>query len=103
MKIHVTVGFALVAAAAYAGDIMPPAQQTALIQKYCAVCDTDASMNGGLTLEHFDAAKVDPSLAAMLVSKLKGKALGAAGLPLPEKATQDALEAALTAESAGAS
>jgi len=81
---------------------MPVAQQNALVQKYCAVCHTDASMNGGLSLEHFDAAHLDPSLAAMLVSKLRGKAMGAAGLPLPDRATQDALDSALSAESAGA-
>src|SRR5882757_3533382 len=55
---------------AVASDLMPVAQQNALVQKYCAVCHTDTARNGGLTLEHFDAAGVDPSLAAMLISKL---------------------------------
>jgi hypothetical protein len=81
---------------------MPAAQQNALVQKYCAVCHTDASRNGGLSLEHFDAAHTDPSLAAMLVSKLRGQAMGAAGLPLPDRATQDAIESALRAEALGA-
>ncbi len=58
---------------------MPVTQQNALVQKYCAVCHTDASMNGGLSFEHFDAAHADPGDAAMMVSKLKGKALGASG------------------------
>ena len=38
----------------------------------------------------------------MMVSKLKGNALGASGKPLPDKATQDALLNALLAESSGA-
>jgi hypothetical protein len=55
---------------AFASDAMPAAQQNALVQKYCAVCHTDAARNGGLSLEHFDAAQAAPSLAAMMVSKL---------------------------------
>jgi len=78
------------------------AQQNALVQKYCAICHTDASMNGGLSLEHFDAAHADPGMAAMMASKLTGGALGAAGLPLPDKTTQDALFSALSAEAASA-
>ena len=81
---------------------MPVAQQNALVQKYCAVCHNDAHLNGGLSLQHFDAAHPDPGVAVMLVSKLKARAMGAAGIPLPDKATQDALESALAAEAAGA-
>ncbi len=80
---------------------MPVERQNALVQRHCAVCHTDASRNGGLTLQHFDAAKLDPSLAAMLLSKLRGGAMGAAGLPF-EKADADALEMAMIAASAGA-
>jgi len=82
---------------------MPAAQQNALLQKYCVVCHTDAHMNGGLSLEHFDASHPDPGVAAMLVSKLKAQAMGAAGIPLPDSTTQSALLSALSAESAGAS
>ena len=39
----------------------------------------------------------------MLVSKLKAKAMGAAGLPLPDRATQDALLSALSAKTVHAS
>ncbi len=67
------------------------------------VCHTDAHMNGGLSLEHFDVSHPDPGVAAMLVSKLKAKAMGAAGIPLPDSTTQSALPSALSAESAGAS
>jgi hypothetical protein len=107
---------------------MPAAQQNALVQKYCAVCHTDASNNGGLSLEHFDAAQAAPSLTAMLLSKLTGGvslrtvgdissnagaaalvdkkmksgAMGAAGVPIPDKATIDALIQALLMESTAA-
>jgi hypothetical protein len=90
-------------ASALASSAMPVAQQNTLVQTYCAVCHNDAHLNGGLSLEHFDAAQPDPGLAAMLVSKLKGKAMGAAGIPLPDRATQDALLSALSSEAAGAS
>jgi hypothetical protein len=107
---------------------MPRAQQNTLVQKYCAVCHTDAAKNGGLSLEHFDAVQAPPSLTAMLLSKLTGGvslqtvrdarsnltaaalvdqkmksgAMGAAGIPRPDKATMDALIDAFAAESAGA-
>ena len=111
-----------------AAEVMPTVQQNALVNKYCAVCHTDAANNGGLSLEHFDAARAAPSLAAMLLSKLTGGvsldtvregpsnagaaalvdnkmksgAMGAAGIPIPDKATIDALIQALAMESAGA-
>ena len=113
---------------AFASDAMPVAQQNALVQKYCATCHTDAARNGGLSLEHFDAAQAAPSLAAMMVSKLtsgvsletvkaaasdpnaaalvakkmKSGAMGAAGIPIPDKATIDALINALASEATGA-
>ena len=109
-------------------ELMPTTQQNALVQKYCAVCHTDAAMNGGLSLEHFDAANAAPSLTAMLVSKLSGGvaaatilevdtnptaaalvdrkmksgAIGAAGIPRPDKATMDAWIRAFAVRSAGA-
>jgi hypothetical protein len=108
-----------------AAEVMPAAQQNALIQRYCAVCHTDAANNGGLSLEHFDAAQAPPSLTAVLLSKLTGGvsletareaptnpgaaavvdkkmksgAMGAAGIPIPDKATIDALIQALAMES----
>lgn len=36
---------------AVASEAMPAAQQNALVQKYCAVCHTDASKDGGLSLQ----------------------------------------------------
>ena len=123
--------FAIVSAGVFvqcASAAMPAAQQNALIQKYCAVCHNDAHLNGGLSLQHFDAAHPDPGVAAMIMSKLtnvsleavkaaqtdpaatalmaksmKNGAMGAAGVPVPDRATQDALVSALSSEADGAS
>jgi len=75
--------------------------ENSLVARYCAVCHDDAHRNGGLSLQHFDISSVEPSLAAMMVSKLKSGAFGAAGLPLPDRETQDGLFTALVVKSAG--
>ncbi|HEY1949230.1 MAG TPA: hypothetical protein VGG97_19635 [Bryobacteraceae bacterium] len=119
----------IVSSTAAASDAMPAAQQNVLVQTYCAVCHNDAHVNGGLSLQHFDAAHADPGVAAMLVSKLTGGlpldkvnaaqtdpavaamiadkmktgAMGAAGVPVPDRMTQSALVRALSAEAVGAS
>ena len=116
------------AAAAPEAELMPAAEQNRLVQKYCAVCHTDAAKNGGLSLQHFDAAKAPASLIAMLLSKLTGGlalatasksssspsaaalvdtrmrsgAISAAGIPVPDNATIRALIHAFAVESAGA-
>ena len=89
-------------ATVFAGEAMPVAQQNALVGKYCAVCHTDVARNGGLSLEHFDAAHVAPSLAAMMISKMTHGAMGAAGIPSPDNATINQLIAALSAKASGA-
>ena len=88
----------LLLAGTLAAETMPVAQQNALIQKHCVVCHTEAARSGGLSLEHFDAATVDPSLAAMLVSKINGGAMGASPVPKPDPPTIAALLSTLTAE-----
>jgi len=118
------VAVCLLAPTAFAADAMPVVQQNELVQKYCAVCHTDAARNGGLSLEHYDAATAAPSLAAMMLSKLtsgvaletvraaatdpdaaellakkmKRGAMGAAGLPIPDQATIDAFVRAFTSQ-----
>lgn len=89
-------------ASALRADPLPAEHQTALVHKYCAVCHTDAARNGGLSLEHYDAAKPDAALAAMLLSKLRNGAMGAAGLGVPDKDTQAAWIAATTEQAAQA-
>jgi hypothetical protein len=73
-------------------------RQNAIVQKYCAVCHDDAHRNGGLSLQHFDASTVEPSLAVMMVSKLDTGAMGAAGIPKPDTATERAFYDALSAK-----
>jgi hypothetical protein len=108
--------------------IMPAAQQNAVIGKYCASCHNDVLMYGGLSVQHFDAARPEPGVAAMLVSKLtagqspdavkaalhgpdsqatilgfmKTGAMGAGGIGVPDETTQAALVKALSVEAAGA-
>jgi hypothetical protein len=71
------------------------------VKTHCAVCHNDRANNGGLSLEGFDAAVAAPSLAAMMLSKMKNGAAGA-GIGVPDKSTVDGLVAAFAAQSAGA-
>ena len=87
---------------AVANGTMPVTQQNALVQKYCAVCHTDAKPTGGLSLEGFDAAHPDPGVAAMMVSKMKTGAMSAAGIAQPDRPTIKALVSALSATTVGA-
>lgn len=93
---------AMAGAPALHASTISPERQTALVMKYCAVCHSDAVRNGGLSLQHYDASKSDPALAAMLLSKLRVGAMGAAGLGVPDKETQEAWIAATTLQAEGA-
>jgi hypothetical protein len=95
-------GWIAAAPSAMANNAMPVPQQNELVQKYCAVCHTDTHKNGGLSLEHFDAAHPDPGVAAMMLGKLKTGAIGAAGLKPPDQATVQAWISAMAVEAAGA-
>ena len=72
------------------------------MKKYCAVCHTDAARNGGLSLEHYDAAQRNPALAAMILSKLNNGAMGAAGNGVPDRAAQQAWLESTKEQAAGA-
>jgi hypothetical protein len=111
-----------------ADSLMPVDRQNALVEKYCAVCHTDPPVNGGLSLRGFDAAQAPPSLLAMMLSKLTGGvplavaravssdaaaavlvdkrmksgAMGASGIPIPDKAIIESLIHAFAVESAAA-
>jgi hypothetical protein len=88
--VALSVACVLAGAPAQAADAMPAAEQDRLVKQHCAVCHSDAAGNGGLSLEHFDAARVPPSLAAVMLSKLAGglslETIQAAPSHLPSKA-----------------
>lgn len=107
-----------------AADLMGAVQETAVVQKYCGSCHSDALMYGGLSVQHFDAARPDPTLAAMLLNKItsghtpqdvsaadsaevlkmmKESAMGAAGIGVPDEETQVTFSRALAQQSKGAS
>lgn len=88
------------ASGATAAERLSSGEQNGLVQKYCAVCHTDAARNGGLSLQHYDSAEADPALAAMLLSKLRNGAMGAAGVGIPEPAVREAWVAATAAQAA---
>ena len=101
MRVAFMVGLgAIICAPLWAA--MPPAEQNALVKKYCAVCHTDAALNGGLSLQHYDAARRDPGLAAMILSKLNNGAMGAAGSGVPDKGSQQAWLDSTKEQAAGA-
>jgi len=100
MRISLTVAIAATYTPIWAA--MTPAEQNALVNKYCAVCHMDAGMNGGLSLQHYDGAKRDPTLAAMILSKLNNGAMGAAGNGVPDKAAQQAWLESTREQAAGA-
>ena len=111
-----------------AAEPAPLEQQNSFVKTHCAVCHSDRANNGGLSLEGFDAAAAAPSLAAMMLNKItsgsalatvhaaahdqaaaalvdkgmKNGAMGAAGVGVPDKSTQDGLVAAFAAQSHGA-
>lgn len=100
MRFWLTLGFLVVYTPVRAA--MPAAEQNVLVMKYCAVCHTDAAKNGGLSLQHYDAASHDPSLAIMILSKLKSGAMGAAGNGVPDSAAQHAWIESTMEQAAGA-
>jgi hypothetical protein len=100
MRIWMAVAFAAAYTPVWAA--MPAAEQNALVTKYCAVCHTVAAMYGGLSLQRYDAAKRDPGLAAMILSKLNNGAMGAAGNGVPDKVAQQAWLDSTREQTAGA-
>jgi cytochrome c551/c552 len=100
MRIQMMAGLVVLSAPVWGA--MSAAEQNALVKKYCAVCHMDSAKNGGLSLQHYDAAKRDPGLAAMILSKLNNGAMGAAGNGVPDKAAQQAWLESTKEQAAGA-
>jgi hypothetical protein len=107
----------------HAADRMVAVQENTVVQQYCGGCHSDALMYGGLSVEHFDAARPDPTLTAMLLSKItnghtpkdvsaadsaevlkmmRASAMGAAGKGEPDEETQVMFARTLALQSKGA-
>ncbi len=81
-RASVALAFAIIASASILNGIaraaqvaateLAPGEETALVHNYCGGCHSDKLMYGGMSVEHFDAAHPDPTLTAMLLSKLTG-------------------------------
>jgi cytochrome c553 len=60
-------------AASHASSLLSPDAQNTLVAGNCAVCHDDEAKTGGLSLEHFDAAKITqtPDVAEKMIRKLR--------------------------------
>jgi hypothetical protein len=72
---------------------MLPAEQTALVKQYCATCHNDRSKAGQLSLQSFDAAKLEEhgELAEKMIRKLRSGMMPPSGARRPEPAVLTAL------------
>ncbi|HEX4915260.1 MAG TPA: DUF1592 domain-containing protein [Vicinamibacterales bacterium] len=72
---------------------MAPAEQTALVKQYCATCHNDRSKAGQLSLQSFDAAKLEEhgELAEKMIRKLRAGMMPPSGARRPEPAVLTAL------------
>jgi mono/diheme cytochrome c family protein len=72
---------------------MLPAEQTALVKQYCATCHNDRSKAGQLSLQAFDAAKLEEhgELAEKMIRKIRSGMMPPSGARRPEPAVLTAL------------
>jgi hypothetical protein len=98
MTMTAALGLMLAASPAFADGPLTAETQDNLQTLYCVACHDTKQMQGGLDLSSFDSAKPDAAVAYMMASKLRGGAIGAAGIPIPDQATNDAWLAALVEE-----
>jgi Protein of unknown function (DUF1592)/Protein of unknown function (DUF1588)/Protein of unknown function (DUF1585)/Protein of unknown function (DUF1587)/Protein of unknown function (DUF1595) len=76
-----------------AAGLLSPEAQNRLVSEYCSVCHDDEVKPGGVTLEHFDGARIDQhaDLAERMIRKLR------AGMMPPPQATSRPSEEAIKA------
>ena len=79
--------------ASHATGVMTPAEQTALVKQYCVTCHNDRTKAGQLSLQAFDAAKLEEhgELAEMMIRKLRSGMMPPSGARRPEPAVLTAL------------
>jgi mono/diheme cytochrome c family protein len=78
-------------------SVAPPAQVQPIVTKYCVSCHNDRAKTGGLSLQNVDAAhpEANAELWERVLRKLRSEAMPPVGLPRPDKATYQAVAAAL--------
>ena len=75
---------------------MLPAEQTALLKQYCATCHNDRTRAGQMSLQSFDAAKLEEhgELTEKMIRKIRSGMMPPAGARRPEPAVLSGLVAA---------
>jgi mono/diheme cytochrome c family protein len=83
--------------ASHAAGSMTPAEQTAIVKQYCTGCHNDRNKDrvSGLTLQSFDAAKLEANgdVTEKIIRKLRAGMMPPAGSRRPEPAVIDAMVA----------
>src|SRR6185312_1984739 len=76
---------------------MSPANQRALLDKYCVTCHSQKLKTGGVSLEKLDTAHVgdDAETWEKVVRKLHGGTMPPLGMPRPDQASIDSLASTL--------
>ena len=80
-------------ASSHAAGSLLPVEQTALVKQYCVTCHNDRSKAGQMSLQSFDAAKLEEQgeLAEKMIRKLRSGMMPPAGARRPEPAVMTAL------------
>ena len=67
---------------------MPAESQTALVKQYCATCHNDRTKAGQMSLQSFDAAKLEEhgELTEKMIRKIRSGMMPPAGARRPEQA-----------------
>ena len=83
----------LLAPAAFAQADATPAQQRALVDKYCVSCHSEKLKTGGLVLEKLDTTKVGDHAEVweQVALKIRGGMMPPPGLPRPDKTALNGL------------
>ncbi|MEX2273179.1 MAG: c-type cytochrome domain-containing protein, partial [Vicinamibacterales bacterium] len=79
---------AITPVASHAPGVIGPAEQTALVKQYCVTCHNDRSKAGQLSLQSFDAAKLEEhgELTEKMIRKLRSGMMPPSGARRPEPA-----------------
>ena len=77
----------------------PVFAQRALLDKYCVSCHNEKLKTAGLMLDRADLTRIDENAPVLekVVKKLRAGEMPPAGLPRPDKATQDSFVTTLEA------